>query len=196
MRCIHIYRGAPQLGGIKLHKHFSWFHTVKWGVHRIAPRTVLHVIRIVLTMELQPLKTVELHGWVCLPDSLVRNGSTSPIHTDYKRTHTHTHTRTHAHTQTHTHTYTHTHTHTHTQTHTHTHTHTRAHTHTHTHTHTNTHTHTHTQTNKHTTVLPKRTYKFFTDVRTYNFLRWESSIYWLNAVEWKSTLFGVTSTPN
>ena len=109
MRCIHIYRGAPQLGGIKLHKHFSWFHTAKWGVHRIAPRTVLHVIRIVLTMELQPLKTVELHGWVCLPDSLVRNGSTSPIHTDYKRTHTHngTHTRTH---MTHTHTHTHTHT--------------------------------------------------------------------------------------
>ena len=96
MRCIHIYRGAPQLGGIKLHKHFSWFHTAKWGVHRIAPRTVLHVICIVLTMELQPLKTVELHGWVCLPDSLVRNGSTSPIHTDYKRTHTHTHyTHTH-----------------------------------------------------------------------------------------------------
>ena len=95
MRCIHIYRGAPQLGGIKLHKHFSWFHTVKWGVHRIAPRTVLHVIRIVLTMELQPLKTVELHGWVCLPDSLVRNGSTSPIHTDYKRTRAHTHTHTH-----------------------------------------------------------------------------------------------------
>ena len=94
MRCIHIYRGAPQLGGIKLHKHFSWFHTAKWGVH-IAPRTVLHVIRIVLTMELQPLKTVELHGWVCLPDSLVRNGSISPIHTDYKRTHTHTHTHTH-----------------------------------------------------------------------------------------------------
>ena len=92
MRCIHIYRGAPQLGGIKLHKHFSWFHTAKWGVHRIAPRTVLHVIRIVLTMELQPLKTVELHGWVCLPDSLVRNGSTSPIHTDYKRTHIHTQT--------------------------------------------------------------------------------------------------------
>ena len=23
-------------------------------------------------MELQPLKTVELHGWVCLPDSMVR----------------------------------------------------------------------------------------------------------------------------
>ena len=113
MRCIHIYRGAPQLGGIKLHKHFSWFHTAKWGVHRIAPRTVLHVIRIVLTMELQPLKTVELHGWVCLPDSLVRNGSTSPIHTDYKRTHTHTHTHT-CHTHTHTHKYTHTHTHTHT----------------------------------------------------------------------------------
>ena len=56
MRCIHIYRGAPQLGGIKLHKHFPWFHTAKWGVHRIAPRTVLHVIRIVLTMELLPLK--------------------------------------------------------------------------------------------------------------------------------------------
>ena len=92
MRCIHIYRGAPQLGGIKLHKHFPWFHTAKWGVHRIAPRTVLHVIRIVLTMELQPLKTVELHGWVCLPDSLVRNGSTSTIGGDYKRTHTHTHT--------------------------------------------------------------------------------------------------------
>ena len=107
---------SSQLGGIKLHKHFSWFHTAKWGVHRIAPRTVLHVIRIVLTMELQPLKTVELHGWVCLPDSLVRNGSTSPIHTDYKRTHahTHTHTRTHMHTP-HTHTQvTHTHTHTHT----------------------------------------------------------------------------------
>ena len=33
----------------------------------LAPRTVLHVIRIVLTLELQPLKTVELHGWVCLP---------------------------------------------------------------------------------------------------------------------------------
>ena len=89
MRCIHIYRGAPQLGGIKLHKHFPWFHTAKWGVHRIVPRTVLHVIRIVLTMELQPLKTVELHGWVCLPDSLVRNGSTSTIGGDYKRTHTH-----------------------------------------------------------------------------------------------------------
>ena len=95
MRCIHIYRGAPQLGGIKLHKHFPWFHTAKWGVHRIAPRTVLHVIRIVLTMELQPLKTVQLHGWVCLPDSLVRNGSTSTIGGDYKRTHTHTHTHTH-----------------------------------------------------------------------------------------------------
>ena len=111
MRCIHIYRGAPQLGGIKLHKHFSWFRTAKWGVHRIAPRTVLHVvIRIVLTMELQPLKTVELHGWVCLPDSLVRNGSTSPIHTDYKRTHTHTHTHMymctcHTQTQAHTETY-------------------------------------------------------------------------------------------
>ena len=88
MRCIHIYRGAPQLGGIKLHKHFSWFHTAKWGVHRIAPRTVLHVIRIVLTMELQPLRLG------VSPDSLVRNGSTSPIHTDYKRTHTHTHTHT------------------------------------------------------------------------------------------------------
>ena len=36
-------------------------------------------------MELQPLKTVELHGWVCLPDSLVRNGSTSTIGGDYKR---------------------------------------------------------------------------------------------------------------
>ena len=118
MRCIHIYRGAPQLGGIKLHKHFPWFHTAKWGVHRIAPRTVLHVIRIVLTMELQPLKTVELHGWVCLPDSLVRNGSTSTIGGDYKRIHTtHTHTHTmfiYGITATHTHTL-HTHTwHTHT----------------------------------------------------------------------------------
>ena len=101
MRCIHIYRGAPQLGGIKLHKHFPWFHTAKWGVHRIAPRTVLHVIRIVLTIELLPLKTVELHGWVCLPDSLVRNGSTSTIGGDYKRTHTNTHTQTHTHTHTH-----------------------------------------------------------------------------------------------
>ena len=71
-------------------------------------------------MELQPLKTVELHGWVCLPDSLVRNGSTSPIHTDYKRTHTHTHTVTHTHTHTHTHSHTQTNTHIHTHTHTHT----------------------------------------------------------------------------
>ena len=74
MRCIHIYRGAPQLGGIKLHKQF---HTAKWGVHRIAPRTVLHIIRIVLTMELQPLKTVELTVGCVSPIHL--NGSTSPI---------------------------------------------------------------------------------------------------------------------
>ena len=98
MRCIHIYRGAPQLGGIKLHKHFSWFHTVKWGVHRIAPRTVLHVIRIVLTMELQHTKN----------RGAPRLG-VSPRFTGEKRvnlpdshglqTHEHTHRHTHTHTQ-------------------------------------------------------------------------------------------------
>ena len=98
MRCIHIYRGAPQLGGIKLHKHFSWFHTAKWGVHHIAPRTVLHVIRIVLTMELQPLKTVELHGWVCPPRFTGEKRVNLPD-SHGLQTHTHTHTHKHTHTQ-------------------------------------------------------------------------------------------------
>ena len=174
MRCIHIYRGAPQLGGIKLHKHFSWFHTAKWGVHRIAPRTVLHVIRIVLTMELQPLKTVELHGWVCLPDSLTgekrvnlpdSHGLQMHVHTLIHTitTTTHTHTRAHTHTPTrnshrHTHTHTHTHIHfTHKHMHTHTNTLTRAHTNIYTRAYIHTqsqlphiHTHTHVRTRTHT----------------------------------------------
>ena len=181
MRCIHIYRGAPQLGGIKLHKHFSWFHTVKWGVHRIAPRTVLHVIRIVLTMELQPLKTVELHGWCVSPIHWWETGQ-PPRFTRITNAHTHTHTHTHVHvlnTDTYTHTHTHTHTcihytlhphiHVHTHTHTHTHTHVYRHTHTHTcthmHTHTHTVTHTHTHTRAHTS--PTQTNKLAPILYTY-----------------------------
>ena len=64
MRCIHIYRGTPQLGGIKLHTHFLWFHTAKWGVYRIAPRTVLYT----LYASFWPYFRGAV-GSECLPDS-------------------------------------------------------------------------------------------------------------------------------
>ena len=98
MRCIHIYRGTPQLGGIKLHTHFPWFHTAKWGVCRIAPRTVLHVKRIFLALFYGSCGTVELHGSECLPDSpvCVRINTSWPPRltwlTNAQHTHTHTHT--------------------------------------------------------------------------------------------------------
>ena len=134
MRCIHIYRGTPQLGGIKLHTHFPWFHTAKWGVYRIAPRTVL----ITRYTHLSGLILGELSQWnrgaprfrvsprftgVC-PD---KHELTSTIDMVYKRTHTHTHTHTYIHT--HTCTYIHIHTHARTHTHRHARVHTRTHTH-------------------------------------------------------------------
>ena len=104
MRCIHIYRGTPQLGGIKLHTHFPWFHTAKWGVYRIAPRTALltrytHLSGLILgelwNSGAPRFRVSPRFTGVC-PD---KHELTSTIDMVYKRTQSHTHTHTHTHTQ-------------------------------------------------------------------------------------------------